>query len=450
MGFTLCISRVVATHSSVKCSVSKSELNNAWARAKTKNILPLGITWYRGSQCESYGPTDNQREKILVQGNVQSLPLFKLVILGGLGSGKKSTYQSLMGRTLDKKELIRSTLPPVVLSKNTAKDWIKVGAENKNDTLCTLLPVCISGDSVFQVLPIGLFSFGASIALVCFNLVKFSNNQEYVFNEIKSQVVKLADQIPEISVALIGTHASEVETSILQAFSKKVRRCTEFREIQVLLNRDARLYLFPVENQDENGSASKTKQLFNIRNEVFQALDLASKSAELKAIHYNVLDLILSLKAKALEVKKLSSMLRTPGLSPGKVFECIEELVKRGLLLAIEAPTGKKDEKVIVLDLDWFYSLFSTILYDPKKESREFTIASLKDAHDVIEYEESGKLRKSLYKSFCAVLKPEEYDLLTRAAVQFEVMKELDDDYYIVPAMAEMAEELPVAKIVGL
>ena len=123
--------------------------------------------------------------------------------------------------------------------------------------------------------------------------------------------------------------------------------------------------------------------------------------------------------------------------------------MKSGLLLAFEAPTGKQDEKLIVVDLDLFYSLFSVILYDPKKETREFTVASLKDIHDVSEYEESGKLRKSLYKSFCVDLKPEEYDLLTRAALQFKVMKELDDDYYIVPAMAEMAEDLPVAKIVG-
>ena len=66
---------------------------------------------------------------------------------------------------------------------------------------------------------------------------------------------------------------------------------------------------------------------------------------------------------------------------------------------------------------------------------------SLDEAHDVIEYEETGRLKKALLKFCCALLSAEERHLLVRAALQFEIMKEVDENYYMVPAMAEMEEE---------
>ena len=98
--------------------------------------------------------------------------------------------------------------------------------------------------------------------------------------------------------------------------------------------------------------------------------------------------------------------------------------------------------------MDWLYSLFSTILYDAKVESREFSVNSLDELNDVAEYEESGKLSKSLYNRFCARLTPQEKALLTITAFKFGVLKKMGRNHYMVPTMAELAEDLPVAEVV--
>ena len=257
-------------------------------------------------------------------------------------------------------------------------------------------------------------------------------------------------QNSEIAVVIVGTHSNSVEKSMLQSFSKRVQRCKEFRGIKIVGNRTERLYVFPLENKETNESARRNKELRNIRNVVFEALEFQCKSTKLKEVDYEVFNAMINLKVNFLTMKKLGNELSAMGFRRAFITDCLSSLLKAGLLMMVGSSTARDDQKTIILNIDWFYALFSVILYDPKNESREFTVFSLDEAHDVVEYEESGRLKKALLKSFCATLTAEERNLLIRAALQFEVMKELDDDYYMVPAMAEMEEELPVAKIVGL